>query len=129
MAGEAALDSTIAIDLLRNDHIAWEKVSQLEKIYLPCPVLGELLYGAAKSANPEKNRFAILNFVSECSIIFHDLQTCENYAEIKNNLRARGTIIPENDIWIASCIIHKNLRLLTRDKHFQNIAGLNIELW
>ena len=129
MAGEAALDSTIAIDFLRNESFALERVSQLNEIYLPYPVLGELLYGAKKSFNPEKNIKSIRDFTAGCRIVYGNWHICQNYAEIKNDLRAKGSMITENDIWIAACIIHKNLTLLTRDKHFQNIAGLSMEIW
>ena len=51
------------------------------------------------------------------------------YGQIKNNLRAKGRPIPENDIWIAALAKQYGLTLVTRDGHFGEVDGLAIEAW
>ncbi len=40
-----------------------------------------------------------------------------------------GSPIPENDIWIAALADQHQLILVTRDKHFNNIETIRIEVW
>ena len=48
---------------------------------------------------------------------------------LKALLRSRGTPIPENDLWIAALAVQHKLTLVTRDSHFQVVAGLITESW
>ena len=51
------------------------------------------------------------------------------YRRIKAELRVKGKMIPDNDIWIAATAFQYDLILATRDGHFQHINGLRIEAW
>ena len=53
-------------------------------------------------------------------------ETAERYAEIRHELKAAGTPIPTNDLWIAALARHHRMRLVTRDSHFRAIQGLRI---
>ncbi len=44
-------------------------------------------------------------------------------------LRAQGTPIPENDIWIAALARQHTLRLVSRDTHFDGVPGLDVVRW
>ena len=55
--------------------------------------------------------------------------TARRYGTIKNELRRKGRPIPENDIWIAATAIEHALVLVTRDDHFRETDGLEIEAW
>jgi predicted nucleic acid-binding protein len=44
--------------------------------------------------------------------------------DLSNALRKSGLTLPHTDIAIASTAIEKNLMLVTRDKHFNQIPGL-----
>ena len=48
------------------------------------------------------------------------------YGEIKTQLKRDGCTIPENDIWIAATAKAYQYTLMTFDKHFHNILGLEI---
>ena len=48
-------------------------------------------------------------------------------AEIFNDLRKRGVMTGENDIWIAATALEAGGVLVTRNvKHFQNVRGLKV---
>ena len=53
-----------------------------------------------------------------------DVETADFYATILDNLRAAGTPIPTNDIWIAAVSFQHGYQLLTKDQHFQLVPGL-----
>jgi tRNA(fMet)-specific endonuclease VapC len=56
-------------------------------------------------------------------------ETAERYAEIRHELKAAGTPIPTNDLWIAALARHHRMRLVTQDRHFRAIRGLRILAW
>ena len=90
---------------------------------------GELYYGAFKSARTENNIARIDEFAADNTVLLCDTATAQQYGFIKNQLRANGKPIPENDIWIAAIAKQYQLRLVTRDNHFQHIDELAIEQW
>jgi len=55
--------------------------------------------------------------------------TAQQYGDIKNQLRAKGRPIPENDIWIAAIAMQYQLTLVARDGHFHEVDGLQVEAW
>jgi tRNA(fMet)-specific endonuclease VapC len=38
-------------------------------------------------------------------------------------------VVPENDIWISAIARQHGLTLVTRDAHFEQVDGLQVELW
>ncbi len=52
------------------------------------------------------------------------MAAAEKYGLLVKNLRAAGTPIPTNDIWIAAAALSLGASLLTRDTHLQKISGL-----
>jgi tRNA(fMet)-specific endonuclease VapC len=58
-----------------------------------------------------------------------DAITAQHYGRIRNDLRAIGRPVPENDLWIAAIARQHGLTLVTRDQHFQHIVGLSLEMW
>jgi tRNA(fMet)-specific endonuclease VapC len=91
--------------------------------------LGELLFGAIKSAHPDRNKALIQSAKESFILLFADERTSETYADVRHALRRKGRPIPENDIWIAALALQHGLPLLTRDAHFHEVEGLNVLGW
>jgi tRNA(fMet)-specific endonuclease VapC len=51
-----------------------------------------------------------------------DDEVAQIYAEITIALRAAGTPIPTNDIWIAAVAAREGVHVVTYDSHFELIA-------
>ncbi len=129
MNGRFLLDRNIVIALFAEETAVKENLSVAEQVFLPSIVLGELYYGAYKSARAEENitrldEFAVVSTVLEPSSI-----TAREYGYIKYMLLNKGRPIPENDIWIAALAKQHNLTLITRDDHFKEIEGIPLESW
>ncbi len=92
-------------------------------------VLGELLFGAARSSKPDEGRQRIAELVRRCPVVAHSEQTAEQYAQIKAGLAAKGQPIPNNDMWIAAAAMQYGLTLAGRDDHFTWFDGLDYEAW
>lgn len=58
-----------------------------------------------------------------------DDEIAERYGIVKARLAKLGSIIPENDIWIAAtCLVH-DFTLASRDAHFDSVEGLRKLRW
>ena len=116
--GSVLADTSIVVDSFRQDASLHEKILAAEDVYLPLVVLGELLYGAYKSTRREKTLAQVQEFSRGCILLLPDEKTAEFYGQIKLELTAAGTMIPENDIWIAATARQYDLPVATRDRHF-----------
>lgn len=129
MSGRFLLDSNIVIAFFADEKVVVERVEALPQVFVPVIVVGELLYGAAKSARSLENERRVLDFSQSVSLLDVSRSTAQAYASIKNNLRRKGHPIPENDIWIAAIAKEHGLTVVTRDPHFAAVDGLTVETW
>jgi tRNA(fMet)-specific endonuclease VapC len=129
MSGRYLLDTNIVIALWANDATVTQQLADADEVFVPIIVLGELYYGARKSAWSATNIARIDDFAARSSILVCDLTTAQQYGESKNALRAKGRPIPENDLWIAAVALQYSLTLATRDDHFRQIDGLITVKW
>jgi tRNA(fMet)-specific endonuclease VapC len=53
----------------------------------------------------------------------------DGYGKIKTELAHQGSLIPENDIWIAAVARQYDLIVITRDGHFSSVPQLNHARW
>ena len=92
--------------------------------------LSELIYGAEKSQNVDKNLEAIEEFVSHLDVLPYDAKASQHYGQIKAALEKRGEIIGENDIHIAAHAISQGLILVTNNlQEFKRVPNLARENW
>lgn len=129
MSGKISLDTNIVIRLFKNDPVVIQKLTSLTSVYLPVPVIAELLYGAENSARREENLKNYNKFIDACNILPLTRKTAEQYSKIRIKLKRRGCPIPENDLWIAAACIENRMSLVTDDEHFESIEGLPLKKW
>jgi tRNA(fMet)-specific endonuclease VapC len=129
MSGKCLLDTNIVIAIFSRDEAVMMELAKSREIFIPSVVLGELYYGAQKSAHKKENTAVIDKFASANTILACDLDTARQYGKIKESLLAKGRSIPDNDIWIAAIAFQHHLPLVTRDLHFNEIKGLAIKSW
>ena len=92
--------------------------------------LSELLYGAEKSQNIDRNLEAIEEFISHLDVLPYDAKASQHYGQIKAALEKRGEIIGENDIHIAAHTISQGLILVTNNlREFKRVPNLALENW
>ncbi|HTU33472.1 MAG TPA: type II toxin-antitoxin system VapC family toxin [Candidatus Acidoferrum sp.] len=128
MAGRFLLDTNVVIAFFSGEKRIAERLAEAE-VFVPTQVLGELYYGARKSARAAENLARIQRFAAAIEILFCDGITAWFYSEVKDRLRLKGHPIPENDIWIAAISIQHGLTLATRDEHFNHVDNLERENW
>ena len=57
-------------------------------------------------------------------VVFPTMETTRHYANLFRQLRAAGTPIPVNDLWIAALVVQHDLVLYSRDAHFDALPQL-----
>jgi len=129
MSGRYLLDTNIIIAIFSEEPAVLQRVAAAEEVFVPVIALGELYYGARKSARAAANIDRLDEFASATTTMGCDAATAQQYGRIKNDLRAKGRPIPENDIWIAAIAAQHGLTVVSRDDHFADVSGLPIEAW
>ena len=127
--GRVLLDTNILIALLAAEPQVVERVRTAAAVYVPVIAMGELYYGARKSARAAENVKRVGAVAATAAVLVCDGTTAALYGELKAALRAQGTPIPENDLWIAALARQHGLTLVSRDEHFEAVPGLEIERW
>jgi len=119
-----AIDTNVATGLLNGDKAIIQRLREFDIIYLPVTVAGELLFGAKNSKKRIANFEVFRNFIGTCEVLDINFLVSEVYSDIRLALFKKGKPIPENDLWIAAICIANDLPLFSKDKHFEEIAGL-----
>lgn len=125
-------DTNILIAMFKGDarvlaHLGAIPVSSLR---LSCIVLGELAFGAEKSAYGARNKARIAALTQRMAVLGIDVETAAYYARIRHALEARGTSIGGNDLWIAAQACSIGATLVTNnEREFRRVDGLLLENW
>jgi tRNA(fMet)-specific endonuclease VapC len=128
-SGKFLLDTNIVIATINNEAVVLKILEKVSDFSIPSIVIGELYFGAEKSAKVAQNSAKIADLVLKNAILFVDFHTAKHYGTIKNHLKKQGTPIPDNDIWIAATAIQHDMILVSRDAHLQNVPDLKLEEW
>ena len=126
------LDTNIVIYVLKRRPIeALEAFNKnANRMAISSITLSELIYGAEKSANVDKNLEAVEDFVSHLDVFSYDAKASQQYGQIKAGLEKRGELIGENDIHIAAQAISQGLILVSNNlKEFKRVPNLALENW
>lgn len=103
-----------------------DALSVARVILIPVIVLGELEAGFEWGQRPAANRRTLAEFLADPAVSTVDVTaaTARRFARIFAQLRAAGTPLAHNDMWIAAASMECGGHLLTFDRDFQRIAGL-----
>lgn len=129
MSGRHLLDTNVIVALFKGDVNVQAEITKSTEVFVPSVAIGELYFGAYHSSDVPRHLKQVGKFAHSSAILSCDSGTAEKYGQIKNALRLAGHPIPENDIWIAAIAQQYNLKLITRDKHFDAVVGITTEAW
>ncbi len=91
---------------------------------------GELVFGAEKSQNREKNLKTVEAIREIFPIQVVDACVMEIFGRTKATLQKSGKVVDDMDLMIASTAIANKLTLVAHNrKHFAHISGLSLEDW
>jgi tRNA(fMet)-specific endonuclease VapC len=127
------LDTNTCIELIRYQNkrvLRRMKRRSPDDICVSSVTLSELEYGVAKSANPEKNRLALAEFMTPLAIVPYNDTVAPVYGRLRAELEQAGTPIGPLDTMIAAHALSLGLTVVTgNEREFRRVAGLKVQNW
>ncbi len=126
------IDTDIIIYSLKGNEAVndWLRRNQSVPKFLSIITYGELMYGARKSQQPEKNVATVHRVADLFPLLDINKGIMDIFGELKAKLEKEGARIEDMDLLIASTALYMNLSLVTNNsRHFEFIPGLLLENW
>ncbi|MGC9387250.1 MAG: type II toxin-antitoxin system tRNA(fMet)-specific endonuclease VapC [Hydrogenovibrio sp.] len=126
------LDTNILIYTIKN------RPEQVRKIFnqhagqmaISTITQGELIFGAERSIQPEKNLADIEGLIARLLVLDFDSEAANHFGQIRAELYSQGQPIEPYDMMIAGHARSKGLILVTNNtKEFERVHGLRLENW
>lgn len=120
------LDTSAYSHFRANHRDVVERIATADLVYLPTIVLGELEAAFRMGRRTADNRFKLEEFLREDFVAVLPItgDVARRYGELFVKLRAAGTPIPINDVWIAAATVDAGAHLVTFDSDFGRIETL-----
>ena len=120
------LDSNGYSRLMRGDSQTAAVVRDATEILMSAVVIGELLYGFRNGSRFDRNAADLRSFLDNPYVSFVPVGpvTADRYSRIAAALRAKGSPIPTNDVWIAAHAMETGADLVSADRHFEAVDGI-----
>jgi tRNA(fMet)-specific endonuclease VapC len=126
------LDTNICIYVMKNyPHDLKEKFNLLaEQLCISSITLGELHYGAEKSARRAVNLTAIEDFVARLDVLPFGAKAAAHYGQVRAELERAGTPCGPHDMQIGGHARSEGLIVVTNNLgEFSRMPGIRTENW
>jgi tRNA(fMet)-specific endonuclease VapC len=126
------LDTNICIFTIKNKPQIVREAFNLHdgQLSISAITLMELIYGAEKSATPEKNLAVIEGFTARLEVFPFDNEAAAHTGMIRSELAKAGTPIGPYDQMIAGHARSRGLIVVTNNlREFERVPGLRVEDW
>lgn len=129
------LDTNILIDLLKGapESVArkMDRLKPEDRLGMSWVTWAELLLGALRSTRSEQVRKQLEGIQQVIPVLLPESPLiCSYHAEHAARLRAAGTPIGGNDLWIAAHALALGATLVTHNmREFRRIRGLKLDDW
>lgn len=127
------LDTATCVDIIREKPpavLARLCREPLDGVCVSSIALSELEYGVSKSSDPDRNRVALVEFVTPLQVLSYDDGAARKYGALRADLEARGVAIGSLDTLIAAHALSRGLVVVTsNEQEFSRVPGLRVENW
>ena len=121
---------TNALSAVADGDAALEPIlRKIPEVAVPAIVLGEYRYGIQQSRNRQRYEQWLTASIPNYRVLVIDQETAIFYATVRSELKRAGTPIPANDAWIAALCRQHSVSLLSRDRHFDLVRGIDRIGW
>ena len=101
-----------------------------DRLYISIVTLAELKFGAYNSNRVNDNLRRICDFLSKVKVILITDEIADLFGKIKSELRRKGQIISDIDIFIiCTGIANEMIIVSNNEEHFNRVAGITIQNW
>lgn len=127
------LDTNICIHIIRKKpEVLLARIRHLHVSDLGISVitLSELEVGVEKSTAAERNRIALIEFISPLTVYSFDAAGAREYGRLRAVMEKEGKTIGSFDMLIAAHALALHFTLVTNNlKEFKKVPGLCVETW
>lgn len=126
------LDTNICIYTIKNrpPEVREAFKQHHQQLCISTITLMELIYGAEKSAAPERNLEVIEGFAARLDVLAYDNEAAAHSGQLRAELARSGTPIGPYDQMIAGHARSRGLILVTNNhSEFDRVPGLRVEDW
>ena len=129
------LDTNILIYLIKNQPPAIaqriDALPEEDRLCMSFITWAELLKGAERSSRKAEVLRRLETLARQVPVLYPaGPAICSHYAEQATRLKAAGTPIGANDLWIACHALAEDATLVTHNtREFERVAGLRVEDW
>lgn len=126
------LDTNICIFTIKNKPQAVREMfnRHQDQMCISTVTLMELVYGAERSAWPERNLADVERFTARLDLMKFDQDAAAHSGDIRADLARAGRPIGPYDLMIAGHARSKGLIVVTNNlKEFNRVPGLRVEDW
>lgn len=123
------LDTNALSAILEGDRSIEKVISVAHSVCLPVIVIGEYGYSVKRSVYRKFYEDWLDGNLGVFEILDVKMSTAKVYSKLRLDLKKNGTPIPENDVWISALAIERKMPILSRDKHFEKVRGLEVLSW
>jgi len=126
------LDTNIVIYTMKNRPPALREAFKKQdgRLCISSITYMELVFGAERSSNPERNMRSLDGFVARMEVLPLDDSAAAHAGQIRAELAKQGTPIGPYDQLIAGHARALGLVLVTNnEREFSRVAGLRLENW
>ena len=125
------LDTNALSALAGRDENLIDQLSTAPRICTTLISLGEYSHGLTGCTPKRRKQLQtwLDAFLKRAEVLAPNTRTIEPYASVRAELKTAGTPIPANDCWIAALARQHRLPLVSKDRHFDKVAGITRIEW
>jgi tRNA(fMet)-specific endonuclease VapC len=126
------LDTNICVYVLKNypPNLRGRFAHLTNRLCISAITLGELCYGAEKSARRSENLEEVDAFAERIEVLAFSADAARHFGQIRAELERTGTRIGSQDLLIGAHARSEGLTLVTNNRReFDRIPGLTVENW
>jgi tRNA(fMet)-specific endonuclease VapC len=123
------LDTNAISALAEQDKALTELVQVAPRVTVTIISLGEYAFGISQSRHRAELEAWLDALLLKVDILLLEQKTLPFYAEVRCRLKLDGTPILANDCWIAALAQQHRLPIVSQDRHFDSVKGIQRLGW
>lgn len=125
------LDTNVVSHFIKGSKSIQNKLTSVSMSELGISVIteAELLFGLAKKPEAKQLKQVVHEFLIRVDILPWNSDSAECYATLRAELQKKGKALGNLDMLIAAHALSLNSVLITNDRAFAHVKGLEIEDW
>lgn len=131
-ASRYMLDTNMASHIIRGANEALReklRATPMADLCISTVTEGELLYGLARKPEATSLQAAVQGFLLRVDALPWDSAAADTYGRLRARLESEGTPMGNLDTMIAAHALAEGCVVVTRDKAFSRVPGLQVEDW